>query len=140
MELESRIQILDRLSKKWGQKVNPLVENFDDFCVCFDSEQIMQLVYMAMSEYSKQSSKNSRERNRDLYTDEKIEEMMIDRMKKKWAHCFIDDKLCQRPKNFEEELQHKIEGGKLMLTKIYWLESDNPNNPDDIFSFVKDSK
>jgi len=140
MELESRIQILDRLSKKWGQRVNPLVENFEDFCFCYNPRAILDLVYMAMSEYQRQWDVMLREKNREQYTDDKIEEMMIDTMKSKWAHCFIGDKLCQRPKNFEEELQYKIEGAKLMLTKICWLKSDNPNNLDDIFSFIKNSK
>lgn len=135
MELESRIQILDRLSKKWGQRVNPLVENFDDFCICFTSEQIMQLVYIAMHEHSLQSLKNFKEKNRELYTDEKIEQMMIDTMKGKWAHCFIDDKLCQRPVNFENELQHKIEGAKLMLGEVCWIKSCV--NIEDISKFLE---
>lgn len=139
MELESRIQILDRLSKKWGQKTNPLVENFDDFCVCFAPEHIMQLVYMAMAEYSSQSSKNSREKNREHYTDDKIEEMLIDTMKNSWPHCFIDGELCQRPKNFENELQYKIEGAKLMLEKICWIKSDISDvDFGDISKFLKE--
>jgi hypothetical protein len=133
--MESRIQILDRLSKKWGQRVNPLVENFDDFCVCFDSKAILQLVYMAMAEYSKQSRKHSNEKERDYYTDENIEELMLDSMKARWSHCFNGDKVTQRPDNFQKELKMKAEGARLMLQTICWLQSDR-TDADDIFQFI----
>jgi len=139
--MESRIQILDRLSKKWGQRVNPLIESFEDFCVCFESEAVLQLVYMAMAEYSKQSRIHSHERNREYYTDEKIEEMFIESMREdgKWAHCFMDGKLMQRPKFFEDELQNKIEGAKMMLKKLCWLKEDRPTT-EDIFPFLKEEE
>lgn len=138
MDTESRIQILDRLSEKWGQRTNPLVENFDDFCVCFDHKAITQLIYIAMAEYQKQWDVIRRERNREEYTDVKIEEMMIDTMKDKWAHCWIGEELCQRPKGFEDELKLKVEGARLMLEKICWLKSDRKENYD-IEQFLKDS-
>ena len=125
-ETESRIQILDRLSVKWGQRTNPLVENFDDFCLFFDSKVILDLVYMAMSEYQRQWTTMLKEKKREEMTDEKIEEMMIETMKGKWAHCWIEDKLVQRPANFEEELKNKVEGAKLMLLNTCFLKADIP--------------
>jgi len=124
-----------------GQKTNPLVENFDDFCLCFDSQAIVQLVYMAMAEYNKQSGLHSRERNREQYTDEKIEEMMIDIMREngRWAHCFIDDRLMQRPKFFEDELKYRVEGAKMMLKALSPIKSDKPDL-EDMFPFLKDEE
>jgi len=49
---ESRIQILDRLSVKWGKKDE--VKNFDEFCKFYNSAAITQLVYIAMHEYARQ--------------------------------------------------------------------------------------
>jgi hypothetical protein len=49
---ESRIQILDRLSIKWGKKDE--VKDFDEFCKFYNSDAITQLVYIAMHEYSRQ--------------------------------------------------------------------------------------
>lgn len=49
---ESRIQILDRLSVKWGKKDD--VKNFDEFCKFYNSDAITQLVYIAMHEYARQ--------------------------------------------------------------------------------------
>jgi len=51
---ESRIQILDRLSVKWGRKLEPTCDDFSDFCIYFSSEAILQLVYQAMAEYARQ--------------------------------------------------------------------------------------
>jgi hypothetical protein len=73
-----------------------------------------------MYEYSNQERVMSKFRLEEEYTDSKIEEMMIDTMKEKWPHCFMDGKLFQRPKNFEDELKHKIEGAKLLLNKIIY--------------------
>ena len=56
--MESRIQILDRLSKKWGAKDS--VENFDEFCKFYNSQAILQLVYIAMAEYVKQEINNKK--------------------------------------------------------------------------------
>lgn len=50
--MESRIQILDRLSKKWGKQDR--IETFDEFCKMYNAEAITQLVYIAMHEYAKQ--------------------------------------------------------------------------------------
>ncbi len=139
--MESRKQILDRLAKKWGQKTNPLVENFDDFQIFFNSDAVFQLVYMAMAEYSKQSRINSNEKDREYYTEPKIADIMIDTMKEKWAHCFIGDKLVQRPDNFENEISNKIEGAEIMLKKLCWIKSDRTDD-EDIFSLLnkKDDK
>jgi hypothetical protein len=49
---ESRIEILDRLSKKWGSKDN--IQTFDEFCMFYDSKAITTLVYMAMDDYNRQ--------------------------------------------------------------------------------------
>ena len=135
--MESRMQILDRLSKNWGQRTNPLVENFEDFCLCFDYDAIWQLVYIAMAEYSNQSSLHSRERNREQYTKEKMEELMMDSMKENWGHCFIDDKLVHRPKDFEKELKSKVEGANIMLKRVCWLKSDLPEADDILQQFLK---
>lgn len=50
---ESRIEILDRLSKKWGSKHN--IQTFDEFCMFYDSKEITTLVYLAMAEYERQT-------------------------------------------------------------------------------------
>lgn len=55
-KLESRIQILDRLSKKWGEKDS--VENFTEFCMLYNPEAITQLVYLAMAAYDRQTIKS----------------------------------------------------------------------------------
>jgi hypothetical protein len=60
---KTRIQILDRLSKKWGRKIEPTCNNFDDFCIYFDSEAILILVYAAMSEYAKQHHNHMTKKN-----------------------------------------------------------------------------
>jgi len=137
MITESRIQILDRLSKKWGQKTNPLVENFDDFCICFDHKAITQLVYIAMREYENQWFEKRKKNKRHHYDKDRIEEMMIETMKDKWSHCWVGEKLCQRPKGFEDELAMKMEGAKIMLEKICWLKSDRKET-DDMFPFLKE--
>ncbi len=135
MESESRIQILDRLSVKWGNDAMvPLVENFEDFCLCYNPRAILDLVYMAMSEYNRQWSTMLKEKKREEMTDEKIEEMMLETMKGKWAHCWIGDKLVQRPKNFEDELKCKVEGAKLMLLNTCRIKADIP--PFDINDYL----
>jgi hypothetical protein len=50
---ESRIQILDRLSKKWSRN-NPStipVNSFKEWLMIYDYEATIQLVYIAMQEY-----------------------------------------------------------------------------------------
>jgi hypothetical protein len=132
MELKSRMQILNELSVKIGQRVEPAVENFEDFCMFFDQQARVQLVYQAMLEYNNQSSLNQRAKKRELYSDEKLEEMMIDTMRDKWAHCFYEGRLFQRPENFERELKYKMEGAKMMLLKLCHLPSDSePFNIED---------
>lgn len=111
-DMESRMQILDRCAKKFGSY------NFEDFCLYYGGDSIIQLVYHAMNEHSVQERSRTKFKLEEEYTDQKIEDMMIDTMKEKWTHCFMDGKLCQRPKNFEDELQYKIEGAKLLLNKI----------------------
>lgn len=49
---ESRIEILDRLAKKWGSK--DFIQSFDEFCTFYDSKAITTLVYLAMVDYNKQ--------------------------------------------------------------------------------------
>jgi len=46
------MQILDRLSVKWGKKDD--VKNFDEFCKFYSSDAITRLVYIAMHEYARQ--------------------------------------------------------------------------------------
>jgi len=53
MKQKSRIQILDELSIKAGKA--DAIENFDQFCKLYNSEAILQLVYMAMSKYELQA-------------------------------------------------------------------------------------
>ncbi len=112
-DMESRIQILDRCAKKFANS-----DSFEKFCLYCGSDSIIQLVYHAMNEHSIQERARVKFKLEEEYTNQKIEEMMIETMKDKWPHCFIDGKLCQRPKNFEDELQHKIFGAKLLLGKI----------------------
>lgn len=50
--MESRIQILDRLSRKWGAKDS--IENFKEFCQFYNADAIEQLVYIAMLDYVRQ--------------------------------------------------------------------------------------
>lgn len=50
---ESRIVILDKLSKKWGEKDG--IVNFKEFCEYYNSDAILQLVYLAMAEYDRQT-------------------------------------------------------------------------------------
>lgn len=54
--LESRIQILDKLSKKWGEKDG--IVNFKEFCEYYNSDAILQLVYLAMGEYDRQNTRS----------------------------------------------------------------------------------
>ena len=52
--MESRIQILDRLAKKWSRN-NPeciAVDTFDEWLLYYDSEATIKLVYIAMQEYA----------------------------------------------------------------------------------------
>lgn len=111
-DMESRIQILDRCAKKFGSS------NFEEFCLYYGGDSIIQLVYHAMNQHSIQERARVKFKLEEEYTDQAIEDMMIETMKDNWPHCFIDGKLCQRPKNFEDELQSKIAGAKLLLNKI----------------------
>ena len=55
--MESRIQILDRLSHKWSRN-NPEcvpVNTFEEWLLHYDSKATIQLVYIAMMEYSNQN-------------------------------------------------------------------------------------
>lgn len=113
-DMKSRMQILDETSKKLS---NNFCKTFERACD-FDSNSIIPIVYHAMHEYSNQERARVKLKLEEEYTDQKIEEMMIETMKDSWPHCFIDGKLCQRPKNFEDELQHKIAGAKVLLNKI----------------------
>ena len=57
--MESRIQILDRLARKWSRN-NPeciAVDTFDEWLLYYDSEATIKLVYIAMQEYAKPSLK-----------------------------------------------------------------------------------
>ncbi len=117
-DMKSRIQILDENSRKWGQRTNPEIENFDDFCCTFDSKAVERLVYIAMDEYKMQERAREQIKNKELFTDEKLEEMFLEGMKSKWSHCFIDGKLIQRPSGLEDELQAKIAGAKMVLEKL----------------------
>lgn len=112
-DMESRMQILDRCAKKFAN-----ADNFEEFCLFYDRDSIIQLVYHAMNQHSIQERARFMFKLEEEYTDQKIEEMMIETMKDTWTHCFMDGKLCQRPKNFEDELQNKIAGAKLLLNKI----------------------
>jgi len=113
-DMKSRMQILDETSKKLS---NNFCDTFEKACD-FGPEPVIKIVYQAMHEYSNQERARSKFRLEEKYTDQKIEDMMIETMKEKWAHCFMDGNLCQRPKNFEDELQYKIAGAKLLLNKI----------------------
>ena len=113
-DMKSRMQILDEISKKLS---NSFCDTFEKACD-FGPEPVIKIVYQAMHEYSNQERARSKFRLEEEYTDNRLEEMMIETMKEKWAHCFIDGKLCQRPKNFEDELQAKIVGAKVLLNKI----------------------
>lgn len=53
---ESRIQILDRLSKKSGEKDG--IVNFKEFCEYYNSDAMLQLVYLAMAEYDRQTMRS----------------------------------------------------------------------------------
>ncbi len=113
-DMKSRIQILDGVSNRFS---NGFCETFEKACD-FGPESVIKIVYQAMHEHSNQERARSKFKLEEEYTDNRLEEMMIETMKDKWAHCFIDGKLCQRPKNFEEELQYKIAGAKVLLNKI----------------------
>lgn len=113
-DMKSRMQILDETSKKLS---NNFCDTFEKACD-FGPEPVIKIVYQSMHEYSKQERARTKFKLEEEYTDDRLEEMMIETMKEKWPHCFIDGKLCQRPKNFEDELQHKIAGAKLLLDKI----------------------
>lgn len=113
-DMKSRIQILDETSKKLS---NNFCDTFEKACD-FGSEPVIKIVYHAMYEYSNQELARNKFKLEEEYTDQMLEDMMIETMKDKWPHCFIDGKLCQRPKNFEDELQYKIFGAKVLLGKI----------------------
>jgi hypothetical protein len=113
-DMKSRMQILNEISKKLS---NNFCDTFEKACD-FGPEPVIKIVYQAMHEYSNQERARSKFRLEEKYTDDRLEEMMIETMKDKWPHCFIDGKLCQRPKNFEDELQYKIAGAKVLLNKI----------------------
>lgn len=113
-DMKSRMQILDETSKKLS---NSFCDTFEKACD-FGPESVIKIVYHAMNEYSIQERERMKFKLQEEYADQKIEEMMIETMRDKWPHCFIDGKLCQRPKNFEDELQSKIAGAKLLLNKI----------------------
>lgn len=53
--MESRLEILDRLSIKWG--LNHAVTSFEEFTMLYDHKAVLQLVYIAMEEYAQQSIK-----------------------------------------------------------------------------------
>lgn len=71
--MESRIEILDRLSKQWGKSTGCV--NFDDFLDFYDNAAITHLVHIAMGEYdlqtikqhNKKEDKKEGEKNCDLY-------------------------------------------------------------------------
>jgi len=57
--MESRIEILDRLAHKWSRH-NPEctpVDTFDEWLLHYLPEPTIQLVYIAMLEYSNQNNK-----------------------------------------------------------------------------------
>ena len=69
---ESRIEILDRLSKKWGEKDS--VINFKEFCEYYDSDAMLQLVYLAMSEYERQGTKQMYSRSQVIHLINKFDD------------------------------------------------------------------
>lgn len=59
--MESRVEILDRLAKKWSRH-NPEcipVETFEEWLIHYDYDATIRLLYIAMGDYVKQSSKSS---------------------------------------------------------------------------------
>lgn len=113
-DMKSRMQILDETSKRLSNSFCDTFEKAYDF----GSEPVIKIVYQAMNEYSNQERARSKFILEEKYTDDRLEEMMIETMKEKWAHCFMGGNLFQRPKNFEDELQYKIDGAKILLNKI----------------------
>lgn len=56
--MESRIEILDRLAKKWSSKENCTpVHDFEQWLSIYDADATIQLVYIAMQEYANQENK-----------------------------------------------------------------------------------
>jgi hypothetical protein len=56
--MEARIEILDRLSKRYGKHIE--VENFEDLIMLCDNRTIIIVVRLAMAEYANQESKHSK--------------------------------------------------------------------------------
>lgn len=116
--METRTEILDRLSKKYSQKTHPFVENFKDFCTFFNSDAITSLVRIAMVEYARQEE--------DFHISKRIErvlnsiedDVLDEELKNKWSHCFLDGKQFQNPTNLQEIVKNRIFGAKLALDKI----------------------
>lgn len=56
--MESRVEILDRLAKKWSRN-NPeciAVETFEEWLIYYDYNATLRLLYIAMNDYAKQRS------------------------------------------------------------------------------------
>lgn len=53
--MEARIEILDRLSKKYGKHFE--VENFEELIMLCDRMTVIIVVRLAMAEYANQSAK-----------------------------------------------------------------------------------
>lgn len=70
-KLESRIEILDRLSYKWSRN-SPgglEVDTFEDWLHFYDSAATIRLMYIAMQEYSKQENIQTKEDINNITND-----------------------------------------------------------------------
>lgn len=79
-KLESRVEILDRLAKKFANK--NYIETFSDFCTYFNPDAITQLVRIAMQEYELQTIKSMKSK---LQVKKLIERYDLD-LKNSTAH------------------------------------------------------
>lgn len=59
--MESRIEILDRLSVRFGKEFD--IKNFNEFLIMYNKDAIILLVRKAMAEYANQIFINDKHKN-----------------------------------------------------------------------------
>ena len=64
---ESRLEILNRLSKQWGTEFN--IETFEQFSAEYNHEAVLNLVYIAMREYAGQTISSLKQQTTKLQAD-----------------------------------------------------------------------
>ena len=133
---ESRMQILDRLSVKWGKKDE--VKNFDEFCKFYDSDSITQLVYIAMHEYARQEirlreakededswkeiSNSSELTHEDFDLGHKIVNDIVDNIDVKYIKGKLEDFIASYEGNKKRKMLYHINTlfSNVELNELHW--------------------